>query len=399
MRIGIITFHFPYNCGAVLQCYALQTKIEQLGHQAGIINYRPWYHQNRYVALKNPIYFACRQIKKKDESDHLCRRTLRGVDGFLRSIYSWRNYWKITPRDKKFRVFVKNYLHETKVYRTLDQLQKNPPDFELYICGSDQIWNAKLTEGKFDPAYFLYFGGKEKGRISFSAGANFDETNIEDSNLLKYLSSFDAIALREEKCYEVVRSTVNGKVPVEITIDPTFLLDAKEYYSIMTKNVLVSEPFILTYIMPNETQHKVFNAAKILGERKRMRVIDVSGNPSKNNAIIADNRVCGPDEFLWYIEHASYILTNSFHGTAFSIIFQKQFAVIPHSDTGNRVSELLKKLDLSSCCAKTGPEAADIAESAIDYKEASETLLELKEKSIQYLLNCISITERNHKKT
>ena len=97
MKIGIITFHFPYNCGATLQCTALQTKLQQMGHQVSVINYRPWYHQNRYVALKNPVYYAGKMMKKQGEDDPLFKRLYRGADGFLRVCIRGVTIRKLAP--------------------------------------------------------------------------------------------------------------------------------------------------------------------------------------------------------------------------------------------------------------------------------------------------------------
>lgn len=393
MKIGIITFHFPYNCGATLQCVALQTKLEQLGNEVEVINYRPWYHQNRYVPLKNPVYYAKKMFKKKDDSDLLHKRIYRGVDGFARVVYSWRNYKTIAPRDKKFRAFIKNNIHETRVYRTLEQLQTNPPQMDMYVCGSDQLWNAKLTEGVFDPAYFLQFGEENVVRISYSMGANFDSVADVEKTLEPLLKDFWAVALRETKCHDAVRKALPQDKSVQITLDPTFLLEEKDYLPLIPEKELETEPFILTYTMPNESQHKIYNAAKIFSEKTGIKVIDVSGNPSKVNQKIEDNRICGPDEFLWYVKNASYVLTNSFHGTAFSVIFRKQFAVVPHSETGNRVSELLEKLGLGNRWTKTGTQAAQLIEMPVDYSDCEINLACLREESVAYLRHCVEHTK------
>lgn len=385
MKIGIITFHFPYNCGATLQCAALQTKLQQMGHQVSVINYRPWYHQNRYIPFKNPVYYAGKMMKKQSEDDPWTKRLFRGADGFVRVVYSWRNYKKVVPRDSRFKRFIQNNLNQTRVYRTLDQLNQRPPKLDMYVCGSDQLWNAKLTEGAFDPAYFLRFGGKDVKRISYAMGANFDSLDDPQKHLKPLLSDFQAVSLREEKSLEDVRKALPEGVPAYVHIDPTLLLEEEDYTAMMSKQPLETEPFILTYTMPNESQHKVYNAARIFGEKMNMKVIDVSGNPNKVNQKVQDNRICGPDEFLWYVKNASYVLTNSFHGTAFSVIFRKQFAVVPHTETGNRVSELLEKLGLGHRWTKTGDQAAKIIGNEIDYTECEQNLKKLRDEAIDYL--------------
>ena len=96
-------------------------------------------------------------------------------------------------------------------------------------------------------------------------------------------------------------------MPIYHTIDPTLLLQAKVYDDFICERTLETEQFIFTYTMPDESIHKVYNAAKLLSEKLGMKVIDANGNPSKLNAKIKDHRICGPDEFLWYMKHAAYV--------------------------------------------------------------------------------------------
>ena len=104
MKVGIITFHFPYNCGAVLQCFALQTVLESMDYEASVINYRPWYHQNRYTPLKNPVYWGGRCFANPGKT--IVHRLYHGADGFLRTVHSWRNYPEASKKENKFRPFV-----------------------------------------------------------------------------------------------------------------------------------------------------------------------------------------------------------------------------------------------------------------------------------------------------
>lgn len=384
MKIGIITFHFPYNCGAVLQCAALQTYLEMNGHEVSIINYRPWYHQNRYIPLKNPVYFGRKSFGKRDASDKVLRRMRRCIGGVVRTIYSWRNYHSNIGKHRKFESFIKKYLHETRIYRTMDQLQKFSPMCDVYISGSDQLWNPHLTDGKFDPAYFLQFGNDDIKRIAYAVSPNLRGIIDPEGMLGTLLDDFDALSLREDRYLSAVQDAAGNK-KINICLDPVFLLDAQDYDRLIGMEPLEKEPFILTYTMPDITQHRVFNAADILSEELGIKVIDVSGNPSKVNSKIKDNRVCGPDEFLWYIKNAEYVITNSFHGTAFSVIFRKEFVSIPHQKTGNRVMELLNAFDLSSRWTNTGESAANIITDKIDYESKTHIINSILDDSRRFL--------------
>lgn len=384
MKVGIITFHFPYNCGAVLQCFALQTVLESMDYEASVINYRPWYHQNRYTPLKNPVYWGGRCFANPGKT--IVHRLYHGADGFLRTVHSWRNYPEASKKENKFRPFVKKYLNETRVYRTLKGLQKKPPVCGAYIAGSDQLWNTAITDGGFDGAYFLKFGSKDTLRMTYSVGVDLSKVASPEKKLTGYLEGLDVISMREEKWAPVVEEASSGKLPVHIDLDPTLLLKAEEYTEHLTQGLPVeSEPYILTYTMGGETQKQIYNAAKMLSEKLKMRVIDVSGDPGFMNRKVKDNRLCGPDEFVQYIKNASYVVTNSFHGTVFSILFQKKFVTIPHAVTGNRVTELLDKLGLSERYFKLTQDAVDAVTNEIAYDGVMEKLEELRGESRKFL--------------
>ena len=387
MKIGIITFHFPYNCGAMLQCAALQTALEKKGHEVEVIDYRPWYHQNRYTPRKNPMVFAKSCYAGKE--GNAFRKFLSGCRGYGRIVLSWKDAGKKKDQDSRFKNFRVKHLHTGKVYRNIEALKKNPPKCDLYVSGSDQLWNAHITNGELEEAYFMTFGGPEIGRITYSVGADFSECKPGyEEELKKLLAGIDSIALRESKWLPVIEQCAPDK-PTAVTVDPTFLLQKDEYDAMITDKELETEPFIFTYTMPNDTQAKINNAAKIFGEKIGMKVIDASGDPKKWNLKVEDHRLCGPDEFLWYMKHASYVFTNSFHGTAFSVIMEKQFYVIPHSQTGNRAVELLEKVGLQSRIATSGNEAANRMTNPIDYEPVRRNKAALREESMSYLLNCI----------
>lgn len=385
MKIGIITFHFAYNCGAVLQCLALSEKLNQMGHEVCVINYQPWYHKNRYTPLKNPVYYSKKRATSRGEGDSVRRQFLRGAKGFASVVYSWRHYPKVNKIDKYFKDFAKNNLNETCIYRTFDQLVNNPPKCDLYISGSDQLWNAKLTEGKIDPAYLLEFGSSDIRKITYSMGVSLKNMEEPVESIKPSLMKFDAISLREEECYKQIHELTEGKVDMHVDVDPTFLLKKEEYDKYIPEESLCDEPFIFTYTMPDSSQMKVYNAAKELSNKLGIKVIDASGNPKNANKKIEDNRICGPAQFLWYIKNADYVVTNSFHGTAFSVNMEKNFVTIPHSQTGYRVTEILDKLGLSNRYANTGIEAVKRFDTKADFEKSSAILDSLREESIKYL--------------
>ena len=385
-KVGIVTFHFPYNCGAALQCYALQKTLEKMCYDASVIDYRPWYHQNRYTPLKNPVQVARSAVAALPKDSGKKQKIKTAVKSFAKGIYSWRKYFEKKPQDDMFRSFSRNYLKLTKtIYRTIKKLRLMPPRYSAYVSGSDQLWNAHLTGGGFDEVYFLKFGDESVRRITYAVGADFSDLAEAAEKTKVLLKDLNAIALREDKYIDMVKKSAPDGVEVCQTLDPTFLLNVEEYNNVIPDKALEKDRYILTYTMPDKTQGKVYNAAKILSERIGLKVIDVSGNPTMINKKMEDNRMCGPLDFLWYMKNADYVLTNSFHGTAFSVIMQKEFCAIPHSLTGNRVSELLSRIGLTDRCAATGDEAAEKITQPIDYRETEKLLAEERQCSLDYL--------------
>lgn len=392
MKIGIVTFHFPWNCGAALQCVALQTYLEKIGHEAQVIDYRPLYHVNRYSEYKHPVYLARKAAVRKSPNEGKVPRVKRAATAYVNTVKSWRKHDQVAPQAKRFRDFAGRHMHLTSMYRTVDKLRSNPPDCDLYVSGSDQLWNAKLTGGKFDPAYFLDFGPDDAGRITFSVGADFAAVKFPQSKLIKYVGKLDSISLRETRCLETVRGACEyigqGDKPIHIDLDPTFLLEREDYEQ-FEDSVDVPEDYIFVYTMPNPQSQSIANkVALALGKEKGLPVIDACGNPVQGNRTVPDHRVCGPGEFLSYVKNATYVVTSSFHGTALSVIYGKEFVAIPHTDTGNRVTELLDKLGLSTRYHDNAKGALAAFADKVDYATCYDNLQGLREESRTYLKEC-----------
>lgn len=387
MKIDIITFHFAYNCGAVLQCLALQEYTKSLGNDVEIINYRPWYHENRYTPFKNLIYLVIDDYKRL--KDKRIRNVMISIkESIKRGVNSWLHYKRRINNYRLFNRFINNYLSLTRVYRSVLQLKVLSPKADVYISGSDQLWNTNLTEGNFDPAYFLDFGKKDTARITYAVGVNFENEKKVLESFAELAKRINRISLREEK-YRSVIERVTGR-DVSICIDPTFLLSKERYVEFESKERLEDGPFVFVYTMPDSTQHKVNNAAKILGKKKNLSVIDGNGMPNSINKRNEKSVVIGPSEFLWYIRNAEYVITNSFHGTVFSVIFEKKFVAIPHSKTGNRVIELLERIGLIDRCINCGNVVLDIIDSDIDYDLCNEKIKKIVEESQNYIMDSIA---------
>lgn len=373
MKIGIVTFHFAFNQGAVLQCYALQRYLESQGHEAYIIDYRPKYHTIMHSAWRNPFFYS-KMFWKKFRNKRLLRRLYLLIRSFCRCMY-----WNITMIDREnqkvFQNFVGNHLNLTKEYQSLEQLQSVPPEMDVYISGSDQVWNLDLLGQEFDRAYFLDFGKKQTKRITYavSMGMKHDEETL--SQLRALCKGLDAISLREYSKDDVLAI---GR-DVHICIDPTFLLEPVDYSDIESKNV-ESSPYIFVYGF--ETNGLLYKALDEAVRKYKCRIINGSPKWLRINGDVERISGYGPDRFISLIKNAECVVTNSFHGTVFSIIFQKDFITIPHSTRGKRMEDLLEKFGLQFRLFG-GREFS--FEKEIDYQVVNNKIKKLASHSKEYL--------------
>jgi hypothetical protein len=309
MKIGILTFHWATNYGAILQAFALQTYLKNLGYEVSIINYRP------------------KQYKKTLFKSFFIRR-------FWLFISKLKEYSK-EQKLEKFRV---KFLNETLIYDSLNELKSNPPNFDVYICGSDQIWNPSFTtmgEGKPTPAYFLDFGNDQVKRIAYAVSFGCEVYPEKATNIArKYVPKFDAVSVREDSGIEIA-SKLGFNNPTKLP-DPTLLL-VPDNYSFTSSDKTPNQKKAFVYILRNKYK-----------ENK-----DILSDLKRSFNIITVDKVFNPisvEEWVSGIKNASIVLTNSFHGMVFSLIFHVPFVVIPAKDKGagmnDRFITLLSTLDL-----------------------------------------------------
>ena len=326
MRIKTITCHDVYNHGASIQAYALMHYLESKGHEVEIIDYKPPYLSRHYKLddVSNP---------KWDKPFFKQLYLFLKLPGRLRSL----------KRKKEFDNFKDTYLKITpKRYSSNDELKQFLPEADLYIAGSDQIWNTLFPNGK-DAAFYLDFVPKDRRKLAYAA--SFATAEILDGYkdfVRQKLEYLDAIAVREQDGLRIISDL--GIQGATCVCDPVFLL-TKDEWSLLTKKIDTTEPYLLIYDFEyNPLLEEV--AIKIAKERN-LAIYSVSAiqlNYCKRNYVHG-----GPIEFLSLIENASVVISNSFHATAFSVIFEKDFFVILRSESINtRMENLLSIFDLSS---------------------------------------------------
>lgn len=364
MKVGVITFHSANNYGAVLQTWALQKVLRNLNTTSGVINYHPDIIDGLYDPMK---------LK-------------RGISRELLKLRLNIRNRKSIIRYNKFQSFLKTKLNLIGDYRTYKELSAAKLNLDAYIVGSDQVWNPTHIGG-YDPAYYLEFAKPDSKRISYAAsvGTDYIASKYRD-DMEKSLKSFTAISVRERSIQATI-SELAG-MPVEHVLDPTLLLDREDYDEIKVDSKY-KEPYILVYSIEKNPQLIEF-ANKIsvsLGlpilQRRPMGGLINQLEPFYTS---------DAGEFLGYIESAKYVITNSFHGTVFSILYEKPFVSMLHSDTGSRTEDLLKELGLSSHILYDIKDFINFDIFKLqNIDEVKETVLELRKKSIGFLKNSLGI--------
>lgn len=320
MIIRTITCHHSYNHGAMLQAYALVNYLQSLGHDARVIDYWPPYLKDKHRIP--PVY------------NHLVIRWLYRLAKLPSDINRRR-------RKQAFYSFYKQFIPVTKMaYQTVEQLRHNPPVADLYIAGSDQIWNTSFKNG-LDAAFYLGFGSPKR-RISYAASfATKELKSGTEPFVKKQLGNLDSISVREKSGLQLLESLgYKGQV----VVDPVFLLSPEEWDR-FDSMPLSGERYILTYDFENNGQ-SVAAVARNLARLNECKIYSVS--PYKQSYADYDFDEITPCEFVSLVKHAECVIGNSFHGMAFSMIYGKDFFVVNRSDGLNiRMQDLLNRYGLS----------------------------------------------------
>lgn len=360
LRVGILTFHAVSNYGAVLQAYALTRYLQNQGHDVELIDYQPDYLMRRY------------QITAKS----------------LLHPISWFKWLKAV----KFRGFSKKHLKvSSQRFASEVELVAAADRYDVVITGSDQVWNPEIAKPPMvDPAFFLDFVAEGKPRISYAASFGVGSIAKEfHTEVRKLLGRMDAIAIREQSGKDIVCGLIGEEVQVEVVPDPTLLLES--YDELAVKPNL--DNYVFVYRV--QTSGLVERVARAASESSGARMVKGFNTIRfwKENA-----KVVLPDPMGWlgYIKYADVVVTNSFHGTIFSILFQKKFFTV--SLTGKaakrnaRLLFLLQKLGLEGrFIDEKNLECLDQKlDEPIDWKQVQERLSDWRAGAYGYLASYVS---------
>lgn len=356
MRVGIITFINTINFGASLQAYALQEVLYEFGIEAEVIQY------------------INKQIEEKEKNTG----NKKNIKSIIRSIVMGQGLKKKTLA---FEMYEKEHIKKGKALTDNSRDEINNY-YDLFITGSDQVWNMSITNK--DWTYMLDFVDDNRKKISYApsfGNSIFPESAKGDTG--KYLRQFNSLSVREESGKRLISQICNREATV--VVDPTLLLNKDKWEERISFTPKLKN-YILVYFPHNKKM--VFDFVDKLKKKTGLPVVYLSISPRIQPGVktIYD---ASPDEFLGWIKNADYVVTGSFHGTAFSLNFEKQFFYEP-SGEGSRIDNLVK---LCGAEERSILEV-DVLESVIDYNMVRVKLDEERKKSLNWLKESVSVEEK-----
>ena len=360
-KIVFITVHVGSNFGSVLQTFATYYILTNMGYDVSVLNYIP-----PRVTIEG--FFRNRK--------GICRK-LRALIGLPIVLLNKRIYGG----------FIDKYCKLTKPYYNIKTIKEEIPEADIYITGSDQVWNSSHNEG-IDEMYYFTFLPKGSRVISLASSFGKELLEKEEVAIIKgFLDNYRYLSVREESGRRILNSL--GFNDVIHLIDPTFLLSKEIWKKILVKRQLINYPYLLLYLPYNiVSKDIIYASARRIADRYNLKLVTFSCDVRKEKQADKTLFFTSPSEFLALMFYADYVITNSFHGTAFSINLNKQFFVYQPSAFSTRISDILYLMGLEKRYV-TGTVPIDELCETIDYSSVNKILEEERKKVEKYLCRAL----------
>lgn len=351
-KVLLTTIHCVPNAGSALQTYATERILQDLGCEVHVLNYIP------------P---RCTYKRYLNDCFHNFKKLI-----FLPLFIS---------NNIIYGSFLKRFCNLTKKYYSLQQIKKHCPQADLYVTGSDQVWNSIYNEG-IDEFYYYSYLPENKNKIAFSA--SFGRSELPERELAvvaKFLSSYKYISVREKSAKLILEKL--GFENVIQTLDPTLLLDRLKWKQYLIKNKrIIKEPYIFVYVPYNiDSIDEIRCMISYASQRFNIKTVAIC----KRNVLGVNKTIkfASPRTFINLMYYSNFIITNSFHGTAFSINFNKQFVVFKPKSFSTRVESLLSMCHLSNRLIIRAKDAP--IEDRIDFSYSNAVLKKEREVAINFI--------------
>ncbi len=375
MKASVITLHTVDNYGSVMQTYATQKVLNKLGFDVEFVDY--WRKDNL------PEYRAEKILETSSTLQGL--KPLWGMNQFTKKMAAGLLADVLKRRKSPMWRFLEKNVNLThKRYTTFSELQYNPPEADVYITGSDQVWNSIWNQG-IDRSYFLDFAPAGKPRIAFSASIGREQLDTEEiPETKRLLEKYSAISVREQSAVELLASM---DIKSTLVLDPTLMLEAEEWRKLATKQKR-EKPYILIYqLNPNP---QMDHYAEQLAQKRGWDVIRIGFGRSDRRKGGKCVMLPSVEEFLGLFCDAACVLTDSFHATAFSLNLGTDFISVLPGRFGTRIESILKLTGTENRLL-TRYDNFEIVDKVIDKKCVKEMLEKKRTEDIQWLMQALNV--------
>lgn len=379
-KIGLCMTFQGSNYGQLLQSYALQQKIDDLGYETEIIQYRSGKDKGIKISYASVYVSVC------TIANALRRKLLKNEKNRIEE-YDTSHRENIYKRNDAADEFRKNRFHDVTEINGYTNLVKKSKDYSAVVVGSDQIWLPDVAVTNF---YTLRFVVPEVTRISYATSMGVSSyPNYAKKPAADYWRKIDYLSVREEQAKNVIKEIAG--VDAKVVADPTYLLTAEEWEERIPIEKVIEPNYILCYFLGNSQPMKKY--ARKFADKKGLRLVSILSNEcNSDDNEFADEVLIGksPEEFINLIRNSEYVLTDSFHGLAFSVINEKQFYIFYRNRTdvkqsrNSRIDNIVKTWGLENRLIKNS-EKEQIDESVIDYSRVSDIRNRFREESLDFL--------------
>ena len=379
MKVGILTILNVNNYGAELQCCALYRKLQQLGYDAEVINYLFGIHpEHVFDGETRTVPIPLKQLIKV--------KLLPVVQNMF-CMFHQKNK---RLRNKRFDEFHAKYNHLTStVYPSVKSLYEAKFNYDVLCIGSDQVWN--YMKGYSLEPFFACFDKNNTKKITYASSIGLSSLSVEAEQVFKKeLASFAYISVREQQASEILEKLLNRKI--DVVLDPTLILNKQEWIEVAKYDMCPKEKYLLVYIVTIKPCDYVLTLARHIAKRRNLKIVRICRDayPEHSGSDVEEILTAGPSDFVGLFSKAEFVVTNSFHGTVFSINFSKPFysVIKSHHSTNSRLTSILKKLGLEDRIVPVGSQLPMISD--IDFSDPSAKLEAERKLSIEYINKALS---------
>lgn len=374
MKASVITLHTVDNYGSVMQTYATQQILKKCGYDVEFVDY--WRRDNLPQSRAERMLEGSTLQKLKP---------LWGINNFTRKATVSILKSVLEKQRSPMWKFLEEKVQLTKVrYYSYEELEANPPVADVYITGSDQVWNSIWNQG-IDRSYFLNFAPAGKPRIAFSASIGREQLDTEEiPETKRLLEKYSAISVREQSAVELLASM---DIESTLVLDPTLMLEAEEWRKLATKQKR-EKPYILIYQLNPNPQMDQY--AGQLAQKRGWDVIRIGFGRSDRRKGGKCVMLPSVEEFLGLFCDAACVLTDSFHATAFSLNLGSDFISVLPGRFGTRIESILKLTGTENRLL-TRYDNFEIVDKVIDKKWVKEMLEKKRTEDIQWLMQALNV--------